>query len=232
MNMSALEMTGMARPIGAPMQMVWTPAYAGLIALMWWVMMIAMMTPSAAPTLLLFTALKRHGADRGNTAFHSLLFLLGYLLIWALFSLPATAAQLALVPLGLISGSMMTISSQLFAGFVLIGAGAFQFSSLKTACLRHCRSPAQFLSDHRRPGAVGAVLMGAHHGVFCLGCCWALMALLFVGGVMNLYWIVGLAIYVIVEKSLPMGQFISRTAGSGLVAFGLYLVISSLVGSG
>lgn len=231
--MSALNMTDMSRPIGTPMQMGitvdWTAAYTVLLALMWWVMMIAMMTPSAAPTLLLFTALKHHGKDRQNAVYYSGLLLAGYLIIWALFSLIATGLQWGLETLGLISAAMMTISSRLLAGFILLTAGLYQFSDLKSACLKHCRSPAYFLSENNRPGAFGALVMGIHHGVYCLGCCWALMALLFVGGIMNLYWIVGLALYVLAEKTVPFGELFSKVTGIILIFTGTYVISSTLL---
>lgn len=232
-SMSALDMTQMAKPIGEPMQMGmsrdWTPAYTLLIILMWWIMMIAMMTPSAAPTILLFAALKRLGQDKQNAAFYSGLLLAGYLIIWLVFSVFAAFLQWGLEALDLISASMMTISSKLFAGFILMSAGLYQFSSLKNACLKHCRSPAYFLSENKRAGRLGAMMMGAHHGVYCLGCCWALMALLFVGGIMNLYWIVGLALYVIVEKTLAYGILISKITGVALIIAGLYVSLSSFL---
>lgn len=233
MTMSALEMTRMARPIGAPMQMgappVWTAGYALLIFLMWWVMMVAMMTPSAAPMLLLFTALKRRGPEAAQAVPFSLLFLGGYLLAWAGFSAVAAALQWATEAAGLTNGPMMTLGSRGVAGLVLILAGLYQFSGWKAACLRHCRSPAQFLARHSRPGGWGALRTGAHHGVYCLGCCWALMALLFVGGIMNLYWIVGLALFVLVEKLAPDGRRFSRLAGAALIGFGGYLVADPFV---
>ncbi|WP_114287495.1 DUF2182 domain-containing protein [Candidatus Halocynthiibacter alkanivorans] len=215
-------------PPPAAMPMVaattWTPGYAILVALMWWVMMIAMMTPSAAPALLLFTALKRQGADQDKAPGLALLFLTGYLLIWALFSLVATALQWGLGHAGLVAPALMKISSSGLAGTVLILAGLYQFSALKNACLDHCRSPAQFLTRHRRPGARGALQMGAHHGTFCLGCCWALMALLFVGGIMNLFWIAGLAFYVIAEKTLPYSALIPKLTGVALILAGLVVL--------
>jgi predicted metal-binding membrane protein len=217
-------------PTPAPMPMssatLWTPGYGALVVLMWWVMMIAMMTPSAAPALLLFTALKRQGAEQNKAPGLALLFLAGYLLIWALFSLAATALQWGLGQAGLVAPMRMKISSAGLAGTVLILAGLYQFSNLKTACLDHCRSPAQFLTRHRRPGARGALLMGAHHGSFCLGCCWALMALLFVGGIMNLYWIAGLALYVIAEKTLPHSALIPRLTGAALILAGLAMLLT------
>ncbi|NDW53918.1 DUF2182 domain-containing protein [Aliiroseovarius sp. PrR006] len=230
MQMSAIDMTRMARPIGNPMAMgtgpTWTIGYIALTFLMWWVMMIAMMTPSATPTLLLYSAMKRVSAEPESTPQYTLFFLFGYLLSWAAFSAFAVALQSKLQSLGLISPQMMTLNSQLIAGIVLIGAGLYQFTSLKQACLRRCQSPAQFLTKHRRTGKTGALLMGVHHGSYCLGCCWALMALLFVGGVMNLYWITGLAIYVALEKLTAQGQRLARVAGVALFCFGAYLLLA------
>jgi len=228
MNMSALDMTRMARPIGQPMTMgaapVWTASYAALIFLMWWIMMIAMMTPSAAPLLLLFAAVKKRGTEADKAAWLSLLCLAGYLAAWAGFSLVAVTAQWGLEAVGLSDGPMMTIRSRGFAGAVLVAAGLYQLSPIKDRCLSHCRSPIHFLTLNNRPGARGAVLIGLHHGTYCLGCCWALMALLFVGGVMNLYWIAGLAVYVLVEKMMPAGRWFARITGAGLVGYGLYLM--------
>jgi predicted metal-binding membrane protein len=232
MDMSAIDMTSMARRIGSPMQMDmvtdWTFSFAALICLMWWIMMITMMTPTAAPTLFLFSALRRHGDHAQSASLDTGKFLAGYLLAWAGFSVVAAGAQWASQMSGLVSAQMMTINSQLFAGVILVAAGGYQFSSLKNSCLKHCRSPAQFLTDHRRSGAFGPWIMGAHHGTYCVGCCWALMALLFVGGIMNLYWIVGLALYVLLEKWIPYGNLVSRIAGFGLIVFGLSVAYSTL----
>ena len=153
-------------------------------------------------------------------------FLGGYLLVWALFSIAATTLQWWLQSVGLISSRMMTVSSIHVASSILILAGVYQFSSLKKACLRHCRSPVQFLAEHRRPGNAGALIMGAHHGTFCLGCCWALMALLFVGGVMNLYWIVGVALLVAIEKMAPFGVQTGRIVGFGLIVVGAWMFLT------
>ncbi|MFY0690497.1 MAG: DUF2182 domain-containing protein [Paracoccaceae bacterium] len=244
MNMSALDMTRMAGATGQSMEMGmgsgmasetgpgmamamgadWSWAYAGLIFLMWWIMMVAMMTPSAAPTLLLYTALKRQGSERERAVSLSLMFLSGYLLAWAGFSVVATTLQWATEAAGLTSTSMMTLSSRTAAGAVLIVAGLFQFSSLKSACLKHCRSPAHFLAQHRARVAWGAMRIGMHHGTYCLGCCWALMALLFVGGIMNLYWIVGLALYVLAEKLVPYPRAFSQVTGAALLAAGLWVL--------
>lgn len=229
MNMSALEMTRMARPIGQPMTMaavaVWTPSYAVLMFLMWWIMMIAMMTPSAAPTLLLYAALKRQSPRDGHRAIPlSWVFLTGYLIAWAAFSAIATMMQWSLSTAGILQPGMMTLEGQWLAGIMLILAGIYQFTPLKQACLSYCRSPAEFLSRHNRPGARGALVMGLHHGTYCLGCCWALMVLLFVGGIMNLYWIVGLAAFVAIEKLSPWRGF-SKVAGIGLIIWGAWVVI-------
>ncbi len=228
MTMTAPEMTRMARPIGNPMEMatrpVGTAQYVLLVFGMWWIMMIAMMTPSAAPVLLLFTALKRMGSEREKAVLFSWLFLCGYLLAWATFSALATGFQFAADQWGVTSGSMMTVKSRTLSALIFLGAGVYQLSAVKQSCLRHCQSPAQFLARHRRPGASGALIMGARHGAYCLGCCWALMALLFVGGIMNLYWIVGIAVYVFVEKVVKIGPILVRSTGVGLILFGAYLL--------
>lgn len=212
---------GMGGMVMAPA--FWTPGYALLVFLMWWVMMIAMMTSSAAPTVLLYAKLNAAGAA-GATPRLALVFLSGYLAIWAVFGLAATALQWALEMRRLVSPEMMAATSRGVVGVVLLGAGLYQLSPLKAACLRHCRSPTRFLVERRRPGLAGAFSMGAEHGAWCVGCCWALMALLFVGGVMNLYWIAGLAVLVATEKLSRHGDRISRIVGAALAAAGLWLV--------
>ncbi|WP_170340149.1 DUF2182 domain-containing protein [Ruegeria arenilitoris] len=233
MQMSAVEMTRMAGPIGQPMPMgagaVWTLWYAALVFAMWWVMMVAMMTPSAAPTALLFVALKRVGPDRQRSASFGLAFLSGYLFAWAVFSLGATGLQWGLQQIGAMDGPMMTIRSGILAGIVLCAAGMYQFSGLKSACLRHCQSPAAFLTRHNRPGHWGAFRCGALHGAYCLGCCWALMALLFVGGIMNLWWIVTIAVYVALEKLLPRAGWLTPVVGVVLIGLGAWVSITALV---
>lgn len=231
MDMSALDMTYMARSIGEPMQMIagaqWGVPHTVFVFLMWWVMMIAMMTPSAAPTLLLFIAIKRHGKDTSHAAVYGLLFLVGYLLCWAVFSLIVTILQWGAGVGGVVSPSMMAINSKTLAGIIMILAGLYQFSNLKNACLKHCQSPAYFLSENKRDGGLGALAMGIHHGVYCLGCCWALMALLFVGGVMNLYWIVGLALYVLIEKTVAFGEIIPKIFGGAIIAAGTIILFTA-----
>ncbi|PSL22016.1 DUF2182 domain-containing protein [Shimia abyssi] len=228
MSMTSIEMTAMARPVGQPMLMgagpVWTPTYALLVFLMWAVMMVAMMTPSAAPAVLLFGALKRQGParDQANTA--TLCFLSGYLAIWGVFSIVATILQWGLSHYGLMANAMMTLASPQLAAALIAAAGLYQLTPAKTACLRHCQSPAKFLTTHQKPGLWGAFRMGVLHGAYCTGCCWALMALLFVGGIMNLYWIVGLAVYVAVEKLAPRHWPVSQVTGLGLIVLALWLI--------
>ena len=192
---------------------------------MWWFMMIAMMTPSASPTLLLFHNLKKMGPERDVATFSTYMFLVGYLTCWGVFSLFACISQVILEYLGLISGMMMQLKSTKLSGALLIVAGAYQFTPLKNACLEKCRSPIDFLSSNNRKGYRGSLLMGAHHGLFCLGCCWALMALLFVGGVMNLFWIIGLALYVAIEKLLKNIYWLDKVLGLLLIGVGSFLLI-------
>jgi len=228
MGMSAIDMTRMAGPVGEPMAMAmqphWTALYAVLVFLMWWIMMIAMMTPGAAPLLLLFTAVKRAGPEADRASLLSGVLLSGYLAAWAAFSVFATLLQWAGAKAGLVDGAMMALEGRWLAGIVLIAAGLYQFTPIKSACLRHCRSPGQFLADHRSPGVSGAFRLGLVHGAYCLGCCWALMAMLFVGGIMNLVWIAGLTAYVLLEKLLPFGMVLARIAGVGMLLAGVSLL--------
>lgn len=209
------------------MPMPWSPFYAALVFVMWWVMMIAMMVPSAAPTILLFAAIRRKQAAAHPSA-QAWMFCGGYLLMWAGFSLLAVLAQWALEHAGLLSMAMASTSAVL-GGVVLVAAGLYQLTPLKNACLRYCQNPVLFLSRYWQPGAGGALRMGLRHGGYCLGCCWFLMALLFVGGVMNFVWIAGIAFYVAGEKLLPQGRVLSRAAGVALCAAGALLLARGLV---
>ena len=242
MGMSAFEMTQMTQSVGVSdsaqpsMQEMstggtaadslmatgtWTVGYAVVIFLMWWVMMLGMMLPSAAPLLLLFARMMRK--EKGAPYVPTGVFALGYVVMWAAFSAIATGAQWGLEASGLLSGIMVGTSAVLAAA-LLIAAGVWQLTPLKNACLRHCRSPIGFLSAQWRPGRTGAFRMGLVHGAFCLGCCWFLMALLFYGGVMNLYWIIGLALYILIEKLLPAGVRIGQLTGVALIAWGAVLL--------
>jgi predicted metal-binding membrane protein len=199
--------------------MAWSPGYALVVLAMWWVMMVAMMLPSAAPMILLFAAVNRRTEERGGPYVPTAAFMLGYLLVWGAFSVLATALQWALDRAALLS-PMMAASSVVLGGAILIGAGLYQLTPLKHACLRHCRSPFGFVMSHWRPGARGAVHMGVVHGGFCLGCCWVLMGLLFYGGVMSPVWIIGITVYVLIEKTVPFGDRLGAVAGLALVAWG------------
>ena len=227
MEMSALDMTAMAGMDGWLMQpAVWTPSYALLIFSMWWVMMVAMMLPSAAPMLLLFNRINRKDKAAAAPLGSSALFAAGYVLAWGGFSAVATVLQWALEEARVLSPMMEATNRWLGAG-ILVAAGLWQLTPLKTMCLSHCRTPLSFLIGYWRAGplgSLGALRMGLEHGAFCLGCCWLLMALLFFGGVMNLYWIVGLAVYVLLEKTLPMGHWVARAAGIALVTWGVMMV--------
>ena len=223
-DMSALDMTRMARDMEMP-QPEWTLRYAALMFAMWWLMMMAMMLPSATPVLLLVAALNRRAAPGRQPYGATALFASGYLLAWAGFSLVAVAAQAWLAAQDSLS-SMLHVGGGALAGGMLLAAGLWQLTPLKRACLRHCRSPVHFLAAHRRSGILGALGMGAEHGAYCVGCCWMMMALLFVGGIMNLCWIAGLAGYALAEKVLPGGERVARIAGAILIAGGLVLLAS------
>jgi predicted metal-binding membrane protein len=229
MPMSGVEMTRMSLGANAFMDMPmmvpaqWSVGYALLMLAMWWIMMVAMMLPNAAPLILLAAALNRK-ADPEHPPFGtSGAFVCGYLLCWGGFSVIAVAAQWGLAELGVLS-DMLIVNSDALAGGIMIIAGIWQFTPLKRACLRHCRSPVHFLTQTRRPNS-GPLIMGMHHGLFCLGCCWFLMLLLFVGGVMNLLWVAGLALYVWLEKGLQFGHRVSQFAGAGLILWGASLLI-------
>ncbi len=222
MGMSALEMTRMPRDM-VMSPAVWTSGYAALMLAMWWVMMVAMMLPGALPMLLIFARISRREQAGGRPFVPAGIFAAGYLCAWAGFSAVAVVMQWGLGRAGLLSAMMVTTSLWLGAA-ILIVAGVWQFTPMKHTCLRHCRSPVAYLSGHWRDGRGGAFRMGLEHGTYCLGCCWFLMALLFVGGVMNLYWIAGIAAYVLLEKLLPMGHWLAYAAGLGLTGAGVYLL--------
>jgi predicted metal-binding membrane protein len=180
---------------------------------MWWLMMMAMMLPSAAPAILLYARVRQAWNDGPGIA-QTWIFLCGYVAVWLLFSLGAALAQ------RLSTGGSMALDNRYAEAALLAAAGAYQLSPLKSACVGACRSPAQFISRHWRPGWDGAIRLGLMHGIYCLGCCWLLMALLFVGGVMNLLWVLGLTFIVAVEKLAPRGVLIGRIAGIALLAWG------------
>jgi len=203
-------------------QMPWSPLTFLLMFIMWSVMMIGMMIPSAAPMILLFARVQRRKLADQAPAVRIAAFTAGYLLIWTSFSLIATGLQWALTELRLLS-PMMESSSQFLAVGVLLAAGIYQLTPLKLACLKQCQSPIGFLTRHWKDGTSGSLRMGIEHGMFCLGCCWLLMALLFVGGVMNLIWVAVIATFVLLEKVAPKGEIIGRVGGVLLIAFAGYV---------
>ena len=225
MSMSSIDMTRMTYSMPDMMMRPasWTPVYALLVFFMWWVMMIAMMLPSATPAILLFTGIVRKRQTDRHPYFAVAWFVLGYLLVWASFSALATLLQWGMQQAGRLSG-LMDLVSRPWAAMVLIIAGLYQFTPLKNACLNHCQHPLFFMIHHWRSGSSGALQMGMGHGLYCLGCCWFLMLLLFVGGVMNLFWIAGIALYVAIEKLAGNIAWISRVMGVVLTCSGIWLL--------
>jgi len=199
------------------------PGLAWLVG-MWAVMMVAMMLPSAAPTILLFASVSRRRRLLGQPAIPVLVFTLGYLLVWTVYAVVAASAQWKLHHMALLSPAMKS-ASPLLAGGLLVAAGVYQWLPVKGACLSQCRSPLGFFAAEWREGTRGALLMGMRHGSFCVGCCWLLMALLFVAGVMNLLWVATIAGFVLLEKLVPGGASLGRAAGVFLILWGVWLLI-------
>jgi predicted metal-binding membrane protein len=197
----------------------WTAAHAASILAMWVLMMVAMMLPSALPMILILDRFQRKGVVTA-------LFSTGYMIVWIGFSIAATLSQWALDRMGLLSASMAVTSTRIAAA-VFIAAGVYQFTPSKRACLDACRSPVAFLAARWQDGRSGALRMGLTHGVYCLGCCWLLMALLFVGGVMNLLWIVPVALFVLIEKFAPTGAHIRIAGGVLFTGWGVVALIWS-----
>lgn len=190
------------------------PPLTALIA-MWWLMMLAMMLPSATPAVLLYARVRQTRGRDAEIA-QTWVFLGGYLAVWLAFSIAAALAQ------SLVADSSMALRNRAAQSAVLIAAGLYQLSPFKSACVSQCRSPGQFISRHWRPRWDGAVRLGVIHGAYCVGCCWMLMALLFVGGVMNLLWVVGLTLLVAAEKLLPAEFLLPKISGIALILWGLW----------
>lgn len=198
-----------------------------LMFVMWTIMMVAMMTPSAAPIALTFAALNRRRRAQQSPYVPTSVFLLGYLIVWTAFSALAAAAQWGLQAAALLSPTMVS-TSPLLGGALLVAAGIFQWTPFKDACLRHCRSPMGFLLSQWREGSWGALRMGLKHGNYCLGCCWLLMVLPFVGGVMNLLWMAAITAFVLIEKVAPSGNWVGRLTGLLLIGWGAWMVAGAL----
>jgi len=224
MSSSVLSGTMMAK-MGTMIDMPWRATDFLFTFLMWAVMMVGMMTATATPVLLLFSGMHARPGERG-APFAVLLFALGYIAVWLGFSASAALAQWALHQGALLSSGMAASSPRL-AGAILIAAGAYQLTPAKGACLRQCQSPLGFLLSNWRDGARGALQMGLRHGMYCLGCCWALMCVLFAVGVMNLAWVAALTAFILVEKFGRTGARVSRVGGLVMIAFGVRVVASS-----
>ena len=221
------EMTGSAIPMAAIQVRAWGTADFILTFLMWAIMMVGMMVPSAAPSVMIYAAVARKAARDRTVVPPTLVFVSGYIALWTLFCVLATLAQWGLDRAALLSPMMVTTSPAIGSG-LLIAAGVYQVTPIKHACLNHCRSPAHFLSRHWRAGTAGAFRMGLQHGVFCLGCCWVLMGLLFVGGVMDLLWIASIATFVFAEKVIPLpdSPMPARLTGGAMILCGLILLVA------
>ena len=239
MNMSAIQMTPglgqsqMSMPnMSAMKNMAATPAvwsfnYSVLMFFMWWTMMIAMMLPSASPMILLYTALIRRTKKTKSIIRQVTSFICGYLLAWAAFSLFAAALQSQLELRDWMSPMMMEATNIYLAAGILIAAGVYQLTPLKTVCLEKCRQPASFLANYKNTWVNSPLRIGLVHGFYCVGCCWFLMGLLFFGGIMNLYWIVGLIIFVAIEKLHEKGVIFGKILGGGAIVLGIAFLINS-----
>lgn len=229
---SAWEMKNMDMSMDMDMSMPnmgsWGTTELFFLFLMWTVMMAAMMIPSVSQMVLLYANTIRRNGRESSVVRLTGMFVLGYMASWTGFSLIAALAQWGLHEAALLS-PMMVSTSPLLGGIILTAAGVFQWTPLKHACLRHCRSPLGFLMTEWREGGSGAFVMGFRHGLYCVGCCWLLMAVLFVTGVMNLLWVAVIAAFVLIEKLAPSGEWVARAAGILLAGYGLWMVSQRLV---
>ncbi|MGH6807334.1 MAG: DUF2182 domain-containing protein [Ensifer adhaerens] len=229
MDMGAGDDMGMDMSPGAMASMAdvnlrpWNASTFAYAFVMWAVMMVGMMTPSATPMILLYARVGRQAALDDKPFAATGFFAGGYLSAWILFALAATLGQW-LLEAALLLTPMLASASRVLSGVILISVGLFQWTPLKDACLRQCQAPLLFIQNHGgfRREAGGAYRLGLLHGLYCVGCCWALMALLFIGGVMNVLWIAAIAIFVLGEKVVPGGRMLSRIAGALIVMAGLW----------
>lgn len=225
----AMANTGVCQCMGLKMSRPDTQPWSAFelipLFLMWAEMMVAMMIPSAAPMILMFAMVNRKRRAQERPFVPTGIFLLGYLAVWTAFSGLAALAQWTLHATALLS-PMMVSTSPVLGGVILIAAGVFQWTPLKNACLTHCRSPLSFLMTDWREGKAGAFLMGLKHGAYCTGCCWFLMALLFVAGVMNMWWVALISVFVLWEKVAPRGLWLGRVTGLFLVGWGSWMMMA------
>jgi predicted metal-binding membrane protein len=219
----ARDMYGpMTGPSAWMMTDTWDVSHLLLLFAMWAVMMAGMMLPSAAPALFLYGCVIRRSGNANRATAHVYAFAGGYLAVWTAYSLLATVLQRLLARWLLIT-PMMDARDARFGGALLVVAGLYQFTPLKRACLESCRHPVEFITRHWRPGLWGGFYLGAAHGLYCIGCCWALMMMLFVGGVMNLWWIAALTVFVLIEKAAPFGDKGGRYSGLAIAAVGMLM---------
>jgi len=227
----AMYRTGICKCVGmkmsGPDMQPWSASALFPLFLMWAEMMVAMMIPSAAPMILTFAMVNRKRREQERPFVPTSVFGLGYLTVWTLFSALAALAQWILHSTALLS-PMMQSKSPLLGGLLLIAAGVFQWTPLKNACLTHCRSPLSFLMTDWREGKLGAFVMGLRHGVYCTVCCWFLMALLFVAGVMNILWIAVITVLVLIEKVARGGPYFGRISGALFVLWGLWVMLKAV----
>ena len=200
----------------------------GLTFFMWAVMMMAMMVPTAAPMLLTFATINRRRSERSQPFVPTGVFLMGYLTVWFAFAALATGIQWGLHQAALLS-TMMGSATPVIGGVILLVAGAFQWTSIKNVCLKQCRTPMAFIMTEWRDGTRGALIMGMSHGRFCLGCCWFLMGLMFVAGVMNILWMAVVALYILAEKVTPAGHSVGRVVGVGLIGWGAWTLLQVVI---
>ncbi len=218
----ASQMGNMASVLAAPMTSAWSVTETALMVLMWVVMMAAMMLPSAVPMVVAYDRMDRR-SPAGITG-STVVFVAGYVVVWAAFAVAATGLQWLLQSMALVDGMGETTQTGL-AGVLLVTAGVFQFTPVKRRSLGACRTPLGFLTTSWRPGKQGALAMGLHHGTLCLKCCWAVMILLFVLGVMNLIWVAALAIFVLAEKVSRRGEGVSWAGGVVMILWGVGVAV-------
>jgi predicted metal-binding membrane protein len=228
MDMGGLSTsTSISMEMVMPMNASWSALDFFLMFIMWSVMMVAMMVPSASPMITIFANVNRKRSENNRPFVPTMIFLSGYILLWSLFSVGATVSQWALHEAAVLS-PMMRATSPILGGMLLLIAGLFQFTSLKESCLSNCKSPLSFIMTNWKEGKKGALKMGVHHGAYCVGCCWALMALLFVSGVMNILWIAVLSIFILIEKVLPSSNWpwLAWTTGTVLSIWGVFMIVN------
>jgi predicted metal-binding membrane protein len=225
----AFEMTEAGMSVSDPCMVDWSLRDFRMIFSMWSMMMVAMMLPTVAPIILIFSAVNRQRSNERNPLIPTGLFLLAYLFVWVAYSALATFAQWGLHASAILSHSM-TINSPILGGAFFLAAGVFQWTPFRDACMSHCRSPIGFVLTEWREGKRGAMIMGLKHGTFCVGCCWMLMALSFVLGAMNMLWMAMLTIFMFLEKVIwPTNIWVSRIAGVALATWGLWIISRSLL---